>query len=111
MSSLYFLPVSQAQVKKGICPECASEHTPDLPHNAQSLFYNYKFYSEEGRWPTWKDAISHSSLEVQEHFERELRAMNAWTEPDSLVPDVLPTDDRSIGTVQHLHLDDSCEHD
>jgi len=49
-----------------VCQECAVKHEPKLPHNQQSLYYQYKFYQEHGRWPTWADAMSHCSPEIQE---------------------------------------------
>lgn len=52
------------------CQECATDHDPVLPHNQQSLFYQYKFYDKTGRWPTWKDAMSHCTEAMQK----------AWTE-------------------------------
>lgn len=33
----------------GTCPICATEHDPTLPHNRDSLAYQYKFYDEHGR--------------------------------------------------------------
>ena len=30
-------------VPEGTCPECAVKHTPDQPHNRDSLFYQYHF--------------------------------------------------------------------
>lgn len=109
MSGFHLLPVSQSQMKQGVCPECAVKHPPAEPHNAQSLFYQYKFRSEEGRWPTWKDAVSHCTPEIRAHWERELRRMNAWSEPSTEAPDVLPTDDRSIGTTQSFPIDAGSE--
>ena len=47
--------------KPGTCPECAVKHDPEAPHNQQSLFYQYKFFNEHGRWPTWEDAMAHCS--------------------------------------------------
>jgi len=41
----------------GTCPECAVDHPPELPHNQQSLFYQYKFYNDHGRWPTWEGEV------------------------------------------------------
>ena len=58
----------------GLCPECAVDHKPDQPHNAQSMFYQYKFYNEHGRWPKWKDAIAHCLPEVKSQWIKELRA-------------------------------------
>jgi hypothetical protein len=49
----------------GTCPECAVKHEPEQPHNQQSLFYQYRFYHENGRWPNWRDAMSHCSDEVK----------------------------------------------
>ena len=52
-------------VPPGACPECAVHHETAQPHNAQSLFYQYKFREAHGRWPTWRDAMSHCTPEVQ----------------------------------------------
>lgn len=49
----------------GKCPVCATEHEPELPHNLQSLAYQYRFYDEHGRWPTWDDAMAHCTDEVK----------------------------------------------
>lgn len=49
----------------GTCPECAVKHEPHLPHNRDSLAYNYKFYDQHGRWPTWADAMAHCTPEVK----------------------------------------------
>ncbi|WP_339063601.1 hypothetical protein [Tepidibacillus marianensis] len=51
--------------REGTCPECAVTHEEYLPHNQESLFYQYKFYNEHGRWPTWEDAMSHCNDEVK----------------------------------------------
>ena len=58
---------------EGVCQECATEHEPELPHNQQSLFYQYKFYNDHGRWPTWEDAMAHCSEEMKEFWRTELR--------------------------------------
>jgi hypothetical protein len=47
------------------CPMCATKHDPTLPHNLKSLAYQYKFYDENGRWPTWDDAMAHCTDEVK----------------------------------------------
>jgi hypothetical protein len=61
-------------MKPGQCAECAVEHAAELPHNVQSLFYQYSFMEQHGRWPTWKDAMAHCTPEMQAHWRRELRA-------------------------------------
>jgi hypothetical protein len=57
----------------GTCPECAVKHDADMPHNATSLSYQYRFYAQHGRWPNWVDAM--------EHCTEDMRA--SWT--DALV--------------------------
>lgn len=49
----------------GTCPMCATAHDPEMPHNQQSLAYQYKFYDLHGRFPTWADAMAHCSDEVK----------------------------------------------
>ena len=66
--------------KPGTCPECAVEHAPELPHDAQSLFYQYKFYNEHGRWPTWKDALEHCTDETKGFWRKELLARGVTAE-------------------------------
>lgn len=41
------------------CPLCATIHQPGQPHERDSLYYQYRFFKWQGRFPTWKDAISH----------------------------------------------------
>ncbi len=57
----------------GTCPLCAVVHAPDQPHNRDSLAYQYKFYDEYGRWPTWIDAMAHCPEQIQEFWKEALR--------------------------------------
>jgi len=59
---------------KDVCQVCAVKHDPKQPHNKQSLFYQYKFYNDNGRWPTWRDAMSHCETKVQEFWEDQLKS-------------------------------------
>ncbi len=59
--------------KEGTCPECAVPHEESQPHNAQSMFYQYYFYNQKGRWPTWNDALSHCPDDVQSRWKSQLR--------------------------------------
>lgn len=53
-----------------LCQQCAVEHEPELPHNQQSLFWQYYFYKQSGgRWPTWDDAMVHCAPEIQEKWK------------------------------------------
>lgn len=48
-----------------VCQVCAVDHAWDQPHNKQSLYYQYHFHAEHGRWPTWTDAMAHCTPEIQ----------------------------------------------
>lgn len=58
----------------GTCPICAVKHDPVQPHNRDSLAYQYKFYDEHGRWPTWADAMEHCTQEVKDYWVAALAA-------------------------------------
>ena len=58
---------------EGTCPECAVKHDPKQPHNRDSLTYQYKFYDQHGRWPTWKDAMEHCTEDVKKFWLQALR--------------------------------------
>jgi hypothetical protein len=66
----------------GVCPICAHDHDPTWPHNKDSVYYQYRFYGTHGRWPTWADAIAHCDQPTRDHWERELRLMKAWSQPE-----------------------------
>lgn len=76
MAGLTLLPC-----KPGVCQECAVDHPPEAPHNQQSLYYQYKFYGQHGRWPTWKDAIAHCDETTKGFWESELKRRGHWSEP------------------------------
>jgi hypothetical protein len=57
----------------GVCSQCARDHEPDVPHDQQSLHYQYTFYSEHDRWPTWDDAMAHCSADMQAQWRQGLR--------------------------------------
>jgi hypothetical protein len=57
------------------CQTCAVDHTPDQPHDAGSLFYQFTFGNEHGRAPTWTDAMAHCTAAVRDEWTDNLRAM------------------------------------
>lgn len=61
------------KVPAGTCEECATMHDPRMPHNQQSLAYQYKFYDQHGRFPTWADAMAHCDEEMQQYWTNALR--------------------------------------
>lgn len=58
--------------REGTCPECATAHMPEMPHNQQSLYYQYHFYADNKRFPTWDDAMAHCTNKVKDLWMREL---------------------------------------
>lgn len=66
----------------GTCAVCGVKHEPSQPHNAQSMYYQYAFYGEHGRWPTWADAIAHCDGITRDMWKDILTEKNAWSEPE-----------------------------
>lgn len=58
-------PLKLLPCAPGVCQECAVDHDPRLPHNQQSLYWQYRFYNANGRWPTWDDAMAHCTPQTQ----------------------------------------------
>lgn len=63
-----FKKLSLLPPSEGKCQCCAFEHPPTQPHNAQTLYYHVWFEAQHGRAPTWADAMSHCSEEVQQKW-------------------------------------------
>lgn len=59
----------------GKCQECAREHDPKLPHDVQSLYYQFKFNMEHGRKATWADAMAHCSEDIKVLWTAELKKL------------------------------------
>lgn len=66
---------------EGTCPDCAVKHDPRMPHNRDSLTYQYKFYDQHGRWPTWADAMAHCDPAVKEAWIEGLRKHGVEVKP------------------------------
>ena len=45
------------EAPEGTCPECAVVHNPEMPHNKDSLTYQYKFYDKNGNKLYYQDKI------------------------------------------------------
>jgi hypothetical protein len=73
--------------RPGTCEVCGREHDPQLPHDAQQLYYQYAFYGATGRWPTWADAVAHCAPNLQTKWKEALLECHKWTEPaEGLLP-------------------------
>ena len=95
--------------RQDTCQNCAVDHEAHLPHDKQSLYYQYLFRSERGRWPTWRDAMAHCEPEVRSAWEELLREHGAWDgwEGDTPPPpDVAPTPGR-IGTLTRIKMEEN----
>jgi hypothetical protein len=76
--------------KPGVCQECAVDHPFDMPHNQQSMYYQMQFHAKHGRWPTWSDAMAHTSPEVRAKWRVHLVAQlekHGMEVPDDLKGD------------------------
>jgi hypothetical protein len=66
------------------CQICATKHAPEQPHNQQSLFYQMTFANtpgNNGKGPTWKDAMAHCTQPVKDAWIKELAKLNIIVEP------------------------------
>lgn len=61
--------------RDGQCSQCGIIHDPDAPHNRSTLAYQYSFYAEHDRWPSWADAMAHCTPEVRAGWETRLRLL------------------------------------
>jgi hypothetical protein len=65
------------------CPVCAVKHPPAMPHNRDSMHYQYRFFAIRSRWPTWADAAAHCAAEVQEFWRGEVEKEGIeWGNPE-----------------------------
>jgi len=56
-----------SKTKSDYCPVCGKRHEKEWPHYRNSLGYQYKFYDEHGRWPSWADAMAHCPEPVKNY--------------------------------------------
>lgn len=69
----------------GTCPVCAAIHKENMPHNRDSLYYQMLFYQQNGRFPTWADAMAHCDQHVQAVWMALLATHAARARVDGLV--------------------------
>lgn len=61
------------------CQVCGGIHAPEGPHNPKMLYYRVAFSQENGRYPTWEDAMAHCPPAVQEQVRAYLKAIGIDT--------------------------------
>lgn len=72
--------------RAGTCEHCAVIHPKEAPHDATSMFFKYKFYNENGQWPTWSDAMSHCTEEVKQLWTQVLKSKGIDVDSDFCRP-------------------------
>lgn len=78
---------------EGHCRICAIRHAPDMPHNADTVFYQMRFLLRYKRDGTWADAIAHCEPHVQAAWKNAIEDRGRWTEPpDGIEPVAEPID-------------------
>jgi hypothetical protein len=80
------------------------KHGAEEPHDAGSLYYQYRFYGLRGRWPTWADAVAHCTAQTQELWRMALSKHAAWTEPpedvEPIADPVAESINQPVGDIQ-----------
>jgi hypothetical protein len=66
------------------CQVCGKQHEPSMPHDCQSLVYQFQFRGAQGRWPTWEDAAAHCEAVVREALMDVVESIGwTWTAPEA----------------------------
>ena len=76
-----------------LCQICAIDHPEEQPHNAQSLYYRWWFALNNGRSPTWNDAMNHCSEDVKAPWLLQFAKCNIDINSPNLTGGIKTTDD------------------
>ena len=60
-----------------LCQVCGFNHSEELPHNPESIYYQITFNMEHGRLPTWDDAMLHCTDELKIKWAEMLKSVIA----------------------------------
>jgi len=71
----HLAPFKMMPTRHGTCPECGIAHPKEYPHKQNSLAYQYSFYNDHGRFPTWEDALSHCDEEMKAKWIKSLKEL------------------------------------
>lgn len=71
---------------KDRCQTCATKHEPEMPHNAQSLYYQTAFNLEHGRAPDWRDATAHCAPEMRALWREKLIEIGVDFDAGAVMP-------------------------
>lgn len=56
------------------CQVCGTNHDSETPHDKTNTYYQIQFHREQGRYPTWADAMAHCNEEMQQLWRQSLLA-------------------------------------
>ena len=89
--------------RKDVCQICATAHAPEMPHNAQSLYYQTAVLMESGLSPNWVDAMQHCTAEMRAKVGQALTSAGVDWENGAIAPVVIkpPTLKRGGRTAPH----------
>lgn len=83
-----------------MCQECARDHEPEHPHDAQTLYYQTKFNMGHGRSVTWRDAMAHCTPEMQQEWAHHLEEMGIDIDKPGRQQPVVPLSGAEIAELE-----------
>lgn len=84
----YGIEIAPLAKGAGVCEVCGRKHKADQPHDRSSLYYQYRFFDENGRFASWADAMEHCSCVTKMLWRQHLEARGI--DPDK-IPETMMT--------------------
>ena len=74
--------------RAGACRMCGDVHEKWEPHNLYSIVYQHRFRKQNGRYPTWEDAVKHCDDRVKKKWEKKYgkSSMQKLPEAETTLP-------------------------
>ena len=85
----YGIEVAPLAQGSGVCRTCGRSHKADQPHDKSSLYYQYRFYDENGRFASWADAMEHCSRTTKMLWRHHLQERGI--DPDKVPEEMMTT--------------------
>lgn len=73
-----------------VCQHCATDHPPEMPHNAHSLYYQFRFNLDNKRGANWIDAMAHCSDQMRREWTIRLGDLGIDVAAGQLYPSPKP---------------------
>ncbi len=86
----YGIEIAPVMKAPGVCGMCGRRHKADQPHDKSSLYYQYRFYDENGRFASWADAMQHCDRTTKMMWRHSLqeRGIDPDKEPETMMTTV-----------------------